>query len=528
MAKKITKYFKIIQFTYVKMTLLTLLLCTLFVDGYTGYQKTGDNYFHIKINGEPVGITADAERAEELFVVARKNIAMQSEELTFIDAELVVEGEEVLFGKVDDEESILSRMEKVLQKNVQETLHRSYTMKVNEYMVNLASIEEVQSLLQAAVGKYDTEGKFAVSLRYDSEREFNVLTASIEDSGLKDGDSYENAASINGGAEAVFFPKEQKVEVTGEMDFEDYDLGIKEMHFSEQVEIVEAYLPESQLTPLEAAIDEVIKEQETPGVYEVVSGDTLSEIAIKVNIPMDKIIEMNNETLENENSTIRAGDKLIITVPQPELSVERMEENYYDEIYDAPTVYVDNNNWYTTQTKVLQQPSAGFRKIVADVYFVNDKEVSREILKEEIVQEAVARVVERGTKIPLTYIYPVSGGKLTSRFGYRPKPNAKGATSNHGGVDWAVPTGTAVFASCSGTVSKAGWVGTYGYAVYINHEDGSQTRYAHLSRVLVKVGQKVKQGERIALSGNTGASTGPHVHFEIWINGSRVDPLKHL
>ncbi len=528
MAKKITKYFKILQFTYVKITLITLLLCTLFVDGYIGYQKTGDNFFHIQINGKTVGVTADVERAKELFVMARKNIAMQSKELTFIDAEMVFEGEEVLFGKVDDEEVILSNMEEILKKNVQETLHRSYTMKVNEYMVSLSSIEEVQSLLQAAVGKYDTEGKFAVNLRHDSEREFNVLTASIEHSGTEESDSYKNAAALKGGVQTVLFPKEKKVEVTEEMDFEDYDLGIKDMHFSEQVEIVEAYLPENQLTSLEAAIDDVIKEQETPGEYEVVSGDTLSEIAIKVNIPMDKIIEMNSETLENENSTIRVGDKLIITVPQPELSVERMEQNYYAETYDAPTEYVDNNSWYTTQTKVLRQPSAGFRKIVADVHFVNDKEVSREILKEEVVQEAVAKVVERGTKIPLKYIKPISGGKLTSRFGYRSKPNVKGATSNHGGVDWAVPTGTAVFASCGGTVSKAGWVGTYGYAVYINHEDGSQTRYAHLSRVLVKVGQKVKQGERIALSGNTGASTGPHVHFEIWINGSRVDPLKHL
>lgn len=528
MAEKITKSFKYLQFTYVKFTLVTLFLCTLFVNGYTGYQKTGNNYFHIMINGKQVGVTADVERAKELFVAARKNIAAQSEELTFIDAEMVFEGEEVLFGKVDDEESILSNMEKTLQQNVQETLHRSYTMKVNEYMVSLSSIEEVQSLLQAAVGKYDEEGKFTVNLRHDSEREFNVLTASIVASETEENGSYENVAALKGGVQAVLFPEEQYVEVPEEMDFEDYDLGIKDMHFSEQVEIVEAYLPESQLASLEEAVNDVIKEQETPAVYEVVSGDTLSGIAIKVNIPMDRIIAMNSETLENENSTIRVGDKLIITVPQPELSVERMEEKYYAETYDAPTVYVDNNNWYTTQTKVLTPPSAGFRKIVADVYFVNDKEVSREILKEEVVQEAVAKVVERGTKIPLKYIKPVSGGRLTSRFGYRPKPNAAGATSNHGGVDWAVPTGTAVFASCGGTVSKAGWVGTYGYAVYINHEDGSQTRYAHLSKVLVKVGQKVKQGERIALSGNTGASTGPHVHFEIWINGSRVDPLKRL
>jgi len=271
----------------------------------------------------------------------------------------------------------------------------------------------------------------------------------------------------------------------------------------------------------------VIKEQEMPGEYEVVAGDTLSEIAIKVNIPMDKIIEMNSETLENENSTIRIGDKLIITVPEPELSVERTEKNYYEEIYDADIIYVDNDSWYTTQTKVLQQPSAGFRKVVANVFFVNDKEVSREILKEEIVMEAVPKIVERGTKIPPTYIKPISGGRQSSGFGKRNAPT-KGASTYHKGIDWAVPKGTAVFASCGGTVARAGWGSGYGYVVYINHSDGRQTRYAHLSKVLVKVGQRVDQGQRIALSGNTGISSGPHLHFEMLIGGKQVNPLKYL
>lgn len=271
----------------------------------------------------------------------------------------------------------------------------------------------------------------------------------------------------------------------------------------------------------------MIKEQETVGEYTIVRGDTLSEISIKVNIPIDKILELNSDKLKDENSTIREGDKLIITVPEPELSVERMEENYYEEIYDAEIIYIDNDDWYTTQTVVHQQPSAGFRKIVADVHYLNDKEVSREILKEEITQEAVAKIVERGTKIPPTYIRPISGGRQTSGFGRRNAPT-KGASTYHKGVDWAVPTGTAVYASCGGTVAKAGWGSGYGYVVYIDHEDGRQTRYGHLSKVLVKAGQSVKQGERIALSGNTGVSTGPHLHFEILINGSQVNPLKYL
>lgn len=525
--KKIN-YLKKLKFTYIKATVITLFACTFFMKGYTTFEKTGENYFHIFLNGTEVGTVGDAECAEELLLAARKHVASQSEELTFIDVDLSMEGEEVLWGKIDNEDAVMAAMERVLENSIMETMQRSYTLKVNEYMVNLASLDEVQQLLQAAIDKYDTEDKFAAELVHDTEREFSVLTATVVDkeeetaAALKEEKDYMDA-----GVQTVFDSMGETVDTEEEMDFEDYELGMLTMNFAEEVEIVEAYLPENLLTPLETAVNEVTKEQETPSEYEVVSGDTLSEIAIKVNIPMDKIIEMNSETLENENSTIRVGDKLVITVPEPELSVERVEQNYYEEIYDAEVEYVDEDSWYTYQTEVLQQPSAGFRKVVADVSYLNDKEVSREILKEEIVMEAVPKIVKRGTKTPPTFIKPISGGRLSSGFGRRSAPK-KGASTYHKGIDWAVPTGTAVFASCGGTVAKAGWGSGYGYVVYINHEDGSQTRYGHLSKVLVKAGQTVKQGERIALSGNTGVSTGPHVHFEILINGSQVDPMNYL
>ena len=188
---------------------------------------------------------------------------------------------------------------------------------------------------------------------------------------------------------------------------------------------------------------------------------------------------------------------------------------------------MDNDDWYTNQTQRLQEPSAGHRKVVADVFYRNKEEVSREILKEEITYEAVPKVVERGTKIPPTYIKPISGGRLTSNFGRRKAPT-RGASTYHKGVDWATPVGTAVMASSTGTVAKAGWGSGYGYVVYINHADGRQTRYGHLSKVLVSQGQTVTQGQKIALSGNTGVSTGPHVHFEVLINGSQVNPFDYL
>ena len=77
-------------------------------------------------------------------------------------------------------------------------------------------------------------------------------------------------------------------------------------------------------------------------------------------------------------------------------------------------------------------------------------------------------------------------------------------------------------------VTSCGWQGGYGYAVVIRHPDGKSTRYAHLSKILVSVGQSVVQGQTIARSGSTGVSTGPHLHFEIIIGGSQVDPLGYL
>lgn len=168
-----------------------------------------------------------------------------------------------------------------------------------------------------------------------------------------------------------------------------------------------------------------------------------------------------------------------------------------------------------------QEGITGKREINALVTTENGIEVARENLHTLVLEEAVPAVVEQGTQIPPTYIRPMSGGRFTSGYGKR-------WGRIHKGVDWAVSVGTPVYASSAGTVSVAGAVRGYGYAVYINHPDGRQTRYGHLSKVLVSPGETVEQGQRIALSGNTGRSTGPHLHFEILIDGSQVNPLNYM
>lgn len=127
----------------------------------------------------------------------------------------------------------------------------------------------------------------------------------------------------------------------------------------------------------------------------------------------------------------------------------------------------------------------------------------------------------------LIFIYPLSQrSRVTSLYGWR-YLEITGRRFHHG-IDLAAPTGTAILASKAGEVSRAGWIGNYGYAVYIDHNDGTQTRYAHMSNVMVEQGHYVNQAEVIGHVGSTGLSTGPHLHFELRVNGYSVDPREYL
>jgi murein DD-endopeptidase MepM/ murein hydrolase activator NlpD len=434
----------------------------------------------------------------------------------------------VVLGTVDSTQEVADNMIEVLKGSVKSTLNRAYSIKINEFSVNLADISEVMQLLETALSNYDTEDEYDVDLVLDPTREVNVLTpvvlskAEVE----KQEEDQRTALPEAGASQMLTQTVKEAAPIAYDKEFSDYELGLMSIDFGDKVEIVESYLPDFEITDLGTAIDDVTKDKETNQIYEVQAGDTLSTIAAKYDLTVADLIEMN-ESLEDEFTRIRTQDELIVTVPEPELSVVYTVQEYYEEDYEAEVQYVDNDSWYTTQTKVLQEPSAGHRKVVAQITYTDKSETSREIEKEEITYKAVPKIVERGTIVPPTYIKPISGGRLTSGFGKRNRPT-RGASSFHKGVDWATPVGTAVVASSSGTVTRAGWGSGYGYCVYIRHPDGRETRYGHLSKVLVTVGQSVSQGQKIALSGNTGVSTGPHLHFEILVNGSQVNPLNYL
>lgn len=134
-------------------------------------------------------------------------------------------------------------------------------------------------------------------------------------------------------------------------------------------------------------------------------------------------------------------------------------------------------------------------------------------------------VIRRPTRPALPL--PSIAGKFLwpSEAGYR---ISQYFTWRHHGVDIAVASGTAVFASEAGTVVSSGWIRGYGYQVLLDHGNGLQTRYAHNSKLLAAKGQSVTRGQPIALVGSTGRSTGPHIHFEVYAHGARVNPFRYL
>jgi murein DD-endopeptidase MepM/ murein hydrolase activator NlpD len=122
---------------------------------------------------------------------------------------------------------------------------------------------------------------------------------------------------------------------------------------------------------------------------------------------------------------------------------------------------------------------------------------------------------------------PAATGLMSSRFGYRSDP-FNGGAAMHAGLDFKGPAGTPILAAADGKVTSAGWQGGYGKCIEITHANGLVTRYAHLSGLAVAVGQEVKRGVQIGRMGSTGRSTGSHLHFEVRINGSAINPLKFL
>ncbi|QIB68001.1 peptidoglycan DD-metalloendopeptidase family protein [Aminipila butyrica] len=259
-------------------------------------------------------------------------------------------------------------------------------------------------------------------------------------------------------------------------------------------------------------------------VHTVVPGDTLTGIAAAYGMATSELKEAN-PNINPEKLNI--GQEIILTKPAPMVTIKTVEVATYPEAIAFETEYKDTDTMYKGENSTEVSGVVGTRSVTARITRENGVQTAATILSSEVLSNPTTEVVLRGTKVRPSTVgtgnlrYPVSSYRLSSKFGPR-------WGRMHYGIDLACPVGTKVSAADGGTVTYSGYSGSYGYVVKINHGNGMLTLYAHCSKLLVKKGDKVYQGQQIALSGNTGRSTGPHCHFQVEINGTPKNPLNYL
>ena len=139
---------------------------------------------------------------------------------------------------------------------------------------------------------------------------------------------------------------------------------------------------------------------------------------------------------------------------------------------------------------------------------------------------APIEIIERST-VSVPSRMPLNGSRLTSDYGMRDHPILR-QRRRHTGVDLAAPVGTPVYATADGIVGRADWFSSYGLYVSIDHGADLETRYAHMSRLAVAAGDRVRKGDVIGYVGSTGRSTGPHLHYEVRVDGVAVNPIPYM
>ena len=298
--------------------------------------------------------------------------------------------------------------------------------------------------------------------------------------------------------------------------------------FEKNISIVPSYVTSESNIDLSAAYALLTENTTGETTYTVVSGDTYSEIAMDNDMSLDELMELNPQA---SLKSLFVGDVLNVKRVIPYLSVITTREEIYEETIESPIEYVDDNTIYQGNTKVISQGTDGLARVYANVTYVNGYESDRSVHSSETLVEPTVTVMARGTlPRPKTasngyYIWPCKG-TISSRYGWR---TIFGSRSFHGGLDIANSYGTTIVAADGGLVTYSGWnSGGYGYLVVIKHDDGSETYYGHNSSLLVSKGVRVYQGQAIAKMGSTGRSTGNHCHFEVRINGNRVNPANYL
>ena len=305
----------------------------------------------------------------------------------------------------------------------------------------------------------------------------------------------------------------------------DYDKeSLLEVTTVEDIEIKQVKATNAEIQEKEKLTDYIIKGTDEEKTYIVEKGDNYWNIAEYFNMGIDDLLLANAAA---EDDIIQIGDEINLIVPKPFINVQVKRKVVQEEKMPYETEYAKVSYMYNDEEIVTRAGKYGISEIEAILTEQNGIQIAKEVLSEKVITEPVTRLVTTGTQDPPPkqgtgfFINPLPGSMITSRYGTR-------SGGFHRGQDMAKAAGSSIKAADGGTVLYAGWSGSYGFMIDIDHGGGFTTRYAHCSDIYVSAGEKVYQGKIIAAVGSTGVSSGPHLHFEVRKYGSLVNPASYI
>ncbi len=278
--------------------------------------------------------------------------------------------------------------------------------------------------------------------------------------------------------------------------------------------------------------DEISKILSTPVeeefLYTIQDGDAPYSICYKYGLSLDEFIELNGD---NFDDYMYGGKQVKVKEEKLPLTVEVTVQDKYTKTISFETETSYDENDYSDHKVITQKGKNGKTQYIDEVSYINGKEVSRKNLSKTVICKPVTEKVTVGTiehhygYAYGSFIWPVPGyTMITSEFGPRWGTNHNGIDISGSGV-----YGADITASDGGTVTLAQYDNSgYGMHIIIDHGNGFETLYAHCSELYVQPGDQVYAGQVIAAVGSTGDSTGPHLHFEIILNGKKVDPQIYI
>jgi murein DD-endopeptidase MepM/ murein hydrolase activator NlpD len=258
-----------------------------------------------------------------------------------------------------------------------------------------------------------------------------------------------------------------------------------------------------------------------PTKYTVAAGDCVSCIAKKFGISK-QIIYDNNPWIKDD--MIKIGDVMDLTVLQPTLSVKTVEHVVQNQEIQYDTEYVKDDSLRLGIIQPITPGKNGLKQVTFEITKVNGLMMEESLLHEDIIETPITAKAKKGTKVVLgegtgKFAWPVVSPSISSTYGTR-------WGKLHKGID--ITGNKNILAADNGKVKETGYKSDYGNYIIINHLNGYETLYGHLSKISTTKGKVVEKGEVIGTMGSTGDSTGVHLHFEIIKSGAVQNPLKFL